>query len=162
MDFLGALARFLGGHQQQQQQAPQQKLQQAQPMAPMAPLQQVGAPRQQEDSGQVFALQGARPGMMPLNQVNPGSPWANMLPYQVPRGLQLQPTVQAPSGARWNGLQPSTSFDQNLQGYSQEDTSNGLQGGTVNQGYIPFQGSRGTSGNVQSAMSPLDRLIRGK
>lgn len=108
------------------------------------------------------------------------SPYLDPMPYRSPsgqslpltpqqngaRGLTVQPTVQAPSGAQWGGLQPSTSFDGNLQGYGQDDLSNGIQGGMVNQGYIPLQssGDASTAARVQPASfgDALLRLLKGR
>jgi hypothetical protein len=74
--------------------------------------------------------------------------------YQAARPLSVMPVGTSPSGAGWSGVQPSTSFDGGLQGYGENDMTNGIQGGQVNRGFIPLQGSRQGSGGFTSNLQP--------
>lgn len=72
-------------------------------------------------------------------------------------GLQVQPNISGTAG-NWNGNpQELQGYYGNMQGYNQNDLSNGIQGGMVNQGYIPLQNSNQV-GNIQGNQSPFQRL----
>lgn len=67
--------------------------------------------------------------------------------------LKVQPTAQAPMGAKWNGVQPATSFDETLQ--------NSFVNPQAQQANLGLQGQFGvpdtsySGGNDASAGFPL-------
>jgi len=165
MNLLGALQQLLGGvghavnqgvsgltHSQQQQPitdqhggiggpAPQMlphqyaQLQRMQPIAPMKPM---------PTNGQVD----------PHSQAlyNQAMQW-----YQRAQPLQVQPNITGTAGG-WNGNpQELQGYFGQTQGYNQNDLSQGIQGGTVNQGYIPMQGSNGAAARPIQG-SPFNQL----
>lgn len=113
---------------------------QYQHLQPKQHMQRMPQPGGAEDDGLVQTAHG----QVPLWAVNPGTPWTN--------SLGVAGAFAPRSGADFNGIQQSSSFDDGLQGYNQDDLSNGLQGGTVNQGYIPLQ-----SGGAQPRFVPRKR-----
>lgn len=100
----------------------------------------------------------ANGGSIPMPKVGgQNGPWS--LDY-----LGLNTPGMTRPGADFNGIQPSTSFDGGLQGYNQNDLSTGIQGGQVNQGFIPLQSSGfgvGGAANLQPAAT-LSTILKRK
>lgn len=107
--------------------------------------------------GVIGAADGGLPhAKQPMQYIGyDGKPLQNQNYVGILSGGSTQPTYDPTNGDQNpNAVMGSHYYqptrNQPIQGYGQEDLSQGIQGGTINQGYIPLQGSE----------SPLQQLLR--